>query len=76
MRSSQAVHDDLPPARQIRTVWVVVKVWRGVADMAEVYDEQQVAVERAQYLARNSDPLSDDVQVFETLVNTPTDHFE
>ena len=54
-----------------RDVWVVVKVWRGLPVLAEVYDGQAKAIQRSNLLLEACNPLDDEVAVFETKVNIP-----
>lgn len=49
------------------TVWVVVKVWRGLADFAEAYQDKETAWERVRQL-RPTVPDHDDLDVFEVVV--------
>jgi hypothetical protein len=52
-------------------VWVVVKVWRGLPVLAEVYDNHMQATQRSHRLLHTCNPLDDEVGVFEAEVNIP-----
>lgn len=52
-------------------VWIVVKVWRGLPVLAEVYDDRDEATRRSKILLDACNPFDDEVAVFETRVNAP-----
>lgn len=71
--SNDADHESFAarPDETNRMMWVVVKVWRGIPVLAEVYDNPLQATQRSQWLHQECNPADDEVGVFETAVNTP-----
>lgn len=59
------------PGETNQTMWVVVKVWRGIPVLAEVYDNPLQATQRSQWLLQECNPIDDEIGVFESRLNTP-----
>jgi hypothetical protein len=59
------------PGETSQMMWVVVKVWRGIPVLAEVYDNPLQATQRSQWLLHECNPVDDEIAVFEAEVNTP-----
>lgn len=71
--SNDADHETFAaqPDETNRMVWIVVKVWRGIPVLAEVYDNPSQATQRSQWLLQECNPIDDEIGVFESELNTP-----